>query len=65
VHDGLDPVHRGFDPLAGGQVAGHELDAFLCLVAAPGEHPHVATGVPQTPDDMATERAGAAGNQDG
>jgi hypothetical protein len=64
VHDGPGPLHRGFDPLAGGLVAGDELDAALCLTAAPAEHPYVATGVPQTPDDEASERTGAAGDQD-
>ena len=64
MHDDLGPVHRGFDPRAGGQVAGDELDVVLCRTAAPAEHPYVATGVPQTPDYEASERTGAAGDQD-
>src|SRR5829696_5848690 len=59
------PLHRGFDPLAGGQVTAHELDAGLCLTAAAAEHPYIATGVPQEPDDESSERTGAARNQDG
>jgi hypothetical protein len=65
VHDGPGPVHRRFDPFASGEVAAHELDAVLGLTAAPGEHPYVATGVPQAPDDSSSERTGTAGDQDG
>jgi hypothetical protein len=53
------------DPLAGGQVAGDELDAVDGFAVAPAEHPHVVSGVPQAPDDEAPERTGAAGDQDG
>src|SRR5918993_1202874 len=52
------------DSLAGGQIAGHVLDAVPGLVAVPTEYPHVRVGVPQAPDDVASERTGAAGDQD-
>ena len=65
VHDDLGPLHCGFDPFARGQVTGHELDAVLGLVAAPAEHPYLAAGLPQAPDDEAPECARAAGDQDG
>src|ERR671916_497234 len=60
VHDRPDPVHRRFDPLTGGQITGHVLDAVLCLTAAPAEHPYLATGLPQEPDDESSERTCAA-----
>jgi hypothetical protein len=65
VHDGQGPVHRGVDAFAGGQVPGDELDAVGDLLAAPAEHPHVATGVEQPRDDEPPERAGATGDQNG
>jgi hypothetical protein len=65
VHDGLNPVHRGFDPVTGGQVTTHKPEAVLGLLAAPAEYPHVASSIPQALDDVASERTGAAGNQDG
>ncbi len=65
MHDGLDPVHRAFEPLAGGQIADHELDAVPGLVAAPTEYPHVTAGLPQAWHDEAPERARDAGNQKG
>jgi len=34
------------------------------FVAAPTEDPHVATGIPQGRRDEASQRAGAAGEQD-
>ena len=65
VHDGPGPVHCGFDPLAGGQIACHELDAVPGVVAAPTEYPHVTACIPQAPDEESSERTGAAGDQDG
>ncbi len=65
VHDGSDPVHRGFEPFAGGQIADHELDAVRGFVAVPAEYPHGTAGVPQAWHDEAPERACAAGNQKG
>ena len=64
VHDGPGPVHRGFDSVAGVQVAGYELDAVGTFMVA-AEHPYVTTGVSQPRDDEASERTGAAGDQDG
>jgi hypothetical protein len=64
VHDRPDPVHRGVQPLAGGEVADGELDAVAGLVRAPAEHPHLGAGVPQPRHDQAPEGAGAAGHQE-
>ena len=60
VHDDLGPLHRGFDPLARGQVTGHELDILSGLAVAPAEHPYLASVVPQPRDDEAPKRARAA-----
>src|SRR5919107_548259 len=65
VHDGPDPVRRGSDSLAGGQVAGDELDAVGGFVVPPTEHPDIATGFTQAWNDESPERTGAAGDQDG
>ena len=65
VHDDLGALHRGVDALARGQVAGHELDALVGLVAVPAEHPNVGAGVPQLRDDEPPERARAAGDENG
>ena len=71
MHDDLGSLHRGVDPLARGQVTGHELDpspsSWLAsaLAAAPAEHPDVAPGVPQPRDDQPPQGARAAGDQDG
>jgi hypothetical protein len=59
------PLHRGVDPLAGGQVTGHQLDAIPGLAAVAAEHPDLAAGVPQPRDDLAAECSGAAGDQHG
>src|SRR5215207_636266 len=64
VHDDLGTVDRGLDPLAGGQVAGHEVGALAGFATAPGEHPHRAAGGLQPRDYEAPERAGTAGDQD-
>jgi len=58
------PQNGSLDPLAGGQVSRHELDALARFVTVPAEHPHRATRVPQQGQDVAPERAGAAGEQD-
>jgi hypothetical protein len=42
-----------------------KLDAVPGLVAAPTEHPHLTAGIPQERRDEASQRAGAAGEQDG
>jgi hypothetical protein len=65
VHDDRGPLHRGCDPLARGQVTGHDLDTRPGLAAAPAEHPYRAAGVPQPRDDEAPERTRAARDQDG
>jgi hypothetical protein len=44
VHDGLDAVHRGVDPLVCGRVAGHDLDAVPGFATLPAEDPDVAAG---------------------
>ncbi len=46
VHDDLDSLHRGLDPLARGQVTGHELDTLLGLAAVPAEHAYRAARRP-------------------
>lgn len=67
VHDRRDPVDCGLDPLAGGQIAGHELDAVPGLVAAPTEHPQdhdagdVGADVLAQAADDDTESRGTAG----
>src|ERR671912_1082873 len=50
------PFDQGFadtavpaDSLAGGQIAGHVLDAVSGLLAVPTEYPHVRAGVVQAP----------------
>src|SRR5829696_1113887 len=54
------------DSLAGGQIAGHGLDAVPGLVAVPTEYPHVRAGVVvRASDDVAPERTVTAGDQDG
>jgi hypothetical protein len=63
VHDDLGVRHRGIDPLAGGQVAGHELEPLHALAPAPAEHPDLAAGVPQPRDDLAAECARTAGDK--
>src|SRR3954470_22634754 len=63
VDDQLGPVDRGFDPLAGGQVADHVLDSLFGLMTVPAEHPYLAAGVPQQRNDEAPEGARAAGDQ--
>src|SRR6266508_4148965 len=63
VHDGPGPVHRGFDPLAGHQVTGQELDALLGRSYPPAEHPYLSAGRPQPWYDLAAEGAGTAGDQ--
>src|SRR5262249_42083770 len=63
VHDDLGARHRGADPLAAAQVAGHELEPLRALATAPAEHPDRAAGVPQPRDDPAAERARTAGDQ--
>ncbi len=64
VHDDLGALDRGFDTLARGQVTGHELDPLPALAAAPAEHPDVAPGIPQSRDDMPSQAASAAGDQE-
>jgi hypothetical protein len=49
------------DSLSDGQIAGHELDTVPGLMAVPTEYPHVIAGVPQAPDDVASESTGAEG----
>ncbi len=61
----LTPSTAASIPSPGGQVTGDELDAVPGVVAAPTEYPHVASGIPQAPDEESSERAGAARNQDG
>jgi hypothetical protein len=65
VDDDLGSRHRGVDPLAGGQVTGHQLDNLRALAAVPAEDPDVAAGVPQPRDDEPPQGARAAGDQDG
>jgi hypothetical protein len=65
VHDNLGAVHGVFDPLALDQVTGHVFDAVGGLVAVPAEHPQLVAGLAQERGGEATERAGAAGEQDG
>jgi hypothetical protein len=65
VHDDPGPPRGGVDPLAGGQVAGRELDPVLVLVAAPAEHQDPPPGVPQPRHDQPAQGARAAGDQHG
>jgi hypothetical protein len=59
------PCTAFFDPLALDQVTGHVFDAVGGLVAVPAEHPQLVAGLAQERGGEATERAGAAGEQDG
>jgi hypothetical protein len=59
LQDDLGSRHGGLDPLAGGQVAGHQLDALPAQVAAsrapvsgPAEDADAVAGVPQPRDDL-------------
>jgi hypothetical protein len=63
-HD-LGARHRVVDPVPGGKVAGHGLDAGLAVAAAAAEDPDVVPGIPQPRDDEPPEGAGAARDQDG
>jgi hypothetical protein len=63
VRDDPGTVHRGLDSLVLQQITGHVLDAVRRRVGAPAEHPHRAAGIAQPRDDVAAERARAAGDQ--
>jgi hypothetical protein len=65
VHDDLGSLRRGLDPVALGQVAGHELDALAALVAVPAEHADVVPQVPQPRDDQSPQGAGTTGHEEG
>jgi hypothetical protein len=65
VHDDLRARHGGLDAVAGGQVAGHVLDAVHVVVTTAAEHPDVAPGVDEARDDEPSQGAGTAGDQDG
>jgi hypothetical protein len=65
VHDGLDAVHCCVDPLACGQVAGHDLDAVPGFATLPAEDPDVAAGTSEERCDEAPQRVRASREQDG
>jgi hypothetical protein len=51
MYDYVNSLHRGFDPLASGQVTGHELDTLRASTSAPADHSDVAAGVLQPLND--------------
>jgi hypothetical protein len=65
VDDDLGALHRGVDPFAAGQVAGHQLDTRLRRTGAAAEDPDIVAGVQQPRDDQPPQGAGAAGDQNG
>jgi hypothetical protein len=63
VHDDLGRLHGAFDPIAGGQVTGHELDSFPGLVGAPAEDTDLTAGIPEPGDEEAPEGPRPAGDE--
>ena len=64
MDDDLNAFNGGVDALARCEVTGHELGT-LSHVDAPTEHPDGVPFIAQPRDDEPSERARAAGHQDG
>jgi hypothetical protein len=65
VHDDVGTLDRRFDPVACSQIAPHELDARLRVLAMPAQHAHLPSRLAQPRHDEAPEDARPARDQDG
>jgi hypothetical protein len=61
VNDGINPQHGTFQSGPGRNVALHPIVALACLAA---EHASSVPGLAQAPDDLTSEDAGAACDED-